>query len=160
MQISTVCFTAFVVVLALLTGCEGKHSVNQAERVASPAGDVRATVETYVKSALAGDEAAITAVCVPGKAVARQAMTDLLEIPEVDQLHIIEIRAGEGGALAVSNLLEGDHDRVGHLVFRLELISGKWLIDDIDFEDDAGLASEVDRFMRRYTDATVLMSSG
>ncbi len=123
-------------------------------------GSMRATVKTYVDAGLAGNQTALTEVCVPGRAVAQQAMTDLPQMKGAADLELVEVRADDGTAFAVSSEIEGDRGETGVLVFTLiSNTAGKWQIYDIDLEDPTGLSRERQTFGDRHPAAKVLLQT-
>lgn len=115
---------------------------------------IRATIKTYIEAGLAKDREAVAAVCVPGRAVAKQAITDLPEMRGVEKLKPVEICVVENLALVVSSPVEGDHNQTGVLLFRLlKNDAGKWLIDDIDLEKAEDCSRTIERLKTKFPDA-------
>jgi len=115
---------------------------------------IRGTVKTYITAGLAKDREAVAAVCVPGRAVAKQAITDLPEMGGVEKLEPVEVYVDDRMALAVSSAIEGDRNRVGVLMFRLvKNETDKWLIDDIDFEEAANRSRKIETFQSKHPKA-------
>jgi len=114
---------------------------------------INASVTAYIKGGLASDKEAVAKVSVPGSAVLEQALTDLHELDGVSNLSLIAVHADPQNAIAVSNQISADPGQQGSLVFRLKLEAGNWLIADIDFEDEQGVISEINRFKQRYSSA-------
>ena len=121
---------------------------------------MRATVKTYIDAGLAGDQESLAEVCVPGRAVAQQATTDLPRTKGAADLELVEVLADDGTAFAVSSDIQGDRGETGVMVFTLlGSASGKWQIYDIDLEDSAGLSKERQRFTDRHPAAKVLLQT-
>jgi hypothetical protein len=148
---------ALVALVVALAGCQSIRTAQLGthdQRL--PA--IRNAVSIYIEAGLGRDEKVLAAVCVPGSAVARQAMTDLPEIEGVRDLRLAEVRSDRRSALAITTPVKADHGRTGPLVFTLlQSAEGNWQIDDIDVEDADGLAQEIDRFMDRYPTAQILL---
>ncbi len=151
-----VCALSFGAASCCCSGRIGGHS-----RRATTVQSVSSTAVTYVKAGLAGDEDTVRKLCVPGRAVAGQAVTDLPQMLELDTFDVIEVRADADAALVLSNKLPGEHgEGASQLVFLLlRQPTGAWLIDDIDFEDAEGLRQDLARFSLQHPAATVLLET-
>jgi len=84
-------------------------------------------------------------------AVADQ-LDDLRKLVAQQSVEIDSVLADDKQALIATKSLKDDRGREGRLVFHLARKDGKWIIDDIDFEDPQGLEDEIKHFneqMRR-----------
>jgi len=66
--------------------------------------------------------------------------------------------ADDFSAMAVSSVVQGDHDRIGPLVFSLDreiTLNGrdKWLVLDIDMETPDGAEAELKQFLEKHPEA-------
>ena len=147
-----------IIILSLLAVAGCQTSTSEKEDVDSQRLDmICATVKTYITAGLAGDKEALEEVCVPGRAVAEQAIEDLPQGKGVADLDIVMVYASDKAALAISSEIGDDRGRRGVGVFTVLLnAAARWQIDDIDFEDAEGLADEIERFMDAHSDVQVL----
>ena len=148
---------ALVALVAALIGCQYTRT-SQSGPHDGRLSSIRTAINIYIEAGLGRDEKALAAVCVPGSAVAQQALTGLSEIEGVRDLRLVEVRSAGRAALAITTPIEADHGRTGPLVFTLlQSPEGNWRIDDIDVEDADGLREEIERFIRRYPTARILL---
>ena len=140
-------------------------NINTIEQIrvieANPAGmdhgNARSVVEAYIAAALAGDvaKAATLAKNSPGDPKRIAEIPKLLNVQRLKiQTVYVDDPAKPTRALATSQSvkLEEEHkqpngQRDGFMVFTLELTDGKWFVNDIDFESEAGAEKELKRFL-------------
>ena len=114
---------------------------------------IRMLISGLITAVVQGDEAAVSAKLKGGKYVDRvanfvESMTDSIAIG-ARPAHIESVRVHGHRALAVTEFFEvsehGDK-RTVCMVYGLSRIDEGWAIDDVDFEDAAGLERELRRF--------------
>ena len=110
------------------------------------------SVESYIAAALAGDDEKAAEYAHPNTAVVTQT-NDTREILQGQDIRIIGVCMGNWNALAISSVIQGDHGRVGPLVFHVKkmILDQKIhrLIDDIDLETLDTIEQEIKRFLER-----------
>lgn len=145
--------TWLVVGLLAAATCSCHGTVVTTGEKATVAQDIHSTVMGYVRAGLKGDDKAATRLCVPGTGLDKQAK-EFQEIrgsdkEGVDRLDLVEIRANQWNALAISTPLREKRLGSARLVFLLSRTwEGKWLLDDIDLEDPEGVKGEIARYMQ------------
>ena len=154
MKEETVRLVTWLVVGLLVTAtCSCVRRVVTTGEKATVAQDIHSTVMGYVRAGLKGDDKAAARLCVPGTGLDKQAK-EFQEIREsdkegVDRLDLVEIRANQSNALAISTPLREKRLGSVRLVFLLSRTwEGKWLLGDIDVENPEGVKGEIDRFMK------------
>src|SRR5688500_13309434 len=98
--------------------------------------DARETTAAYLDAALNGRVDEATALGDPDTGPGRpESVKDFAEL-KIKKLALKSVQADDTGALAITEDVKGDHDRVGPLVLTLVKKKGRWLVRDIDLEDD------------------------
>ncbi len=124
---------------------------------------IRESVENFIAAALAGEDEKAETFAYPDTAVAEQ-IDDTREALQGQQVRIVGICAGDWSALAISSVIQGDHGRIGPLLFHTKKVildqKVHWLIDDIDLETLDTIEPEIKRFIERNPEAkTVIVTS-
>ncbi|MBE0534125.1 MAG: M56 family metallopeptidase [Phycisphaerae bacterium] len=116
--------------------------------------DAYEVAEAFVTAGLAGDLE--VAAGYAGR-LPRGQIGELAEIARGQDLQIMAVLADDASAIAVSSVIQGDHERIGPLVFTLNRTDadsgGKWLVDDIDMETPDSAEAELVRFLERHPEA-------
>ena len=118
-----------------------------------PPRDAREPVAAYLDAALNGRVEEATGMGLPGSSPSQPgSVKDFAEL-KIQKLALKSVRADDSGALAITEDVEGDHDRKGPLVLTLVRKKGQWLVSDIDLEDEKGLKDEEERFLDQHPHA-------
>jgi len=121
---------------------------------------VRESVENFIAAALAGKDEKAATFAYPDTAVAEQ-IDDMREALQGQQVRIVGICAGDWNASAISSVIQGDHGRIGPLLFHTKKVildqKVHWLIDDIDLETLDTIEQEIKRFLERNPKAKTVI---
>lgn len=131
-----------MVVCTVLVGC---HTVSSGADYAIPEQTAQRAVADYIEAALAGDRATQVRLSVPGKKPAYTSGEGLSGVvPE--QAWVKPDRALVASVPTMVHQPRGPE--TGYIVFSLRHDDeAGWRLEDIDFEDEAGLKDEVARFL-------------
>jgi hypothetical protein len=134
--------------------------VNQAAQGKAENLDVRQTVERFFADALAGKAKEAAALAEPGQISEKKIREELTEGLKVKKVSITSIYVSEKGkrALAITEqvqLAQPQPDGVdkGYLAVTLTQKDNRWLVRDVDFESQESAKEEVQRFLKKFSDA-------
>ncbi len=135
---------------------EGLSDVKEIEKADKVKRGAREAIETFVAAALAGDFEKASEFAPPDKLSADHIM-DLNEMAEGQNLWIMAVVADDWSAMAVSSVIQGDHSRMGPLVFCLDriVLNGRdnWWVHDIDMETPDRAEVELKQFLKEHPEA-------
>lgn len=108
-------------------------------------------IQAFLTAALAGDVEAAAGYA--GRLPAEH-IGELAEAARGQDLWIMAVLPDDASAIAVSSVIQGDHERIGPLVFTLNRTDadagGKWLVNDIDLETPDTAEEELVRFLKAH----------
>jgi len=135
---------------------KGLSVVKEIEKADKVKRGAREAIETFVAAAQAGDFEKAGKFAHPDKLPANQ-IADLNEMAEGQNLWIMAVVADDWSAMVVSSVIQGDHDRIGPLVFYLDrvVLDGRdnWWAHDIDMETPDRAEVELKQFLKEHPDA-------
>ena len=121
---------------------------------------VRESVENFIAAALAGENEKAATFASPRSSVVKQ-LDDMREALQGQQVRIVGICVGDWNASAISSVIQGDHGRIGPLLFHTKKVildqKVHWLIDDIDLETLDTVERKIADFLSKNPEARTLI---
>jgi hypothetical protein len=119
--------------------------------------DARETVKAFVELAMDGKYEEAAKLGDPGQTPSQpKVVKDNFSKLKIENFAVKSVHADDANALAMSSKVKDDRGREGLLVFELVKKQDRWLIHDIDFENDKSAKDELKRFLDKHPDAKVM----